>query len=100
MKFNLFNYVITIKKKKVRTKKTHGKFGLDAPLPPKGYVHRWIRAEVLGNGRWRRKNKSGFTLVKASGFETNFPTITEGKFKGYIGVGGLILARIPERFVA
>tara|TARA_R100000231_G_scaffold2186_2_gene3845 strand:- start:42 stop:326 length:285 start_codon:yes stop_codon:yes gene_type:complete len=94
MKFNLFNYVITIKRKKTRTKKTYGRFELNAPLAPKGHVHRWLREEMVEMGTCKGKNKSAYTLVKA------FPTITKGKFKGYIGVGGLVLARIPERFVA
>ena len=28
--------------------------------------------------------------------EQNFPTAKEGKYAGVIGVGGLVLARIPE----
>ena len=100
MKFNLFNYVITIKKKKTKTKKTYGRFGLDAPLAPKGYVHRWVREELLKDCRRRKKIKMLFSPVKASGFENKFPTISKGRFKGYIGVGGLVLTKIPERFVA
>ena len=54
MKFNLFNYTITIKKKKQRKKKINLKpkvwippTSIDAPSPPRGYVHRWIRACLL-----------------------------------------------------
>jgi len=103
MKINLFNYTITIKERKKKQKtqkpKTYGKFGLDAPLPPDGFVHRWIRAEVLGNAKWKRKNKRGFSLVKAKDYKQSFATVEKGKFKGCIGLGGLILARIPERFL-
>ena len=48
MKINLFNYTITIKKKKIKkVRKTYGKFGIDAPVAPPGYMHRWIRQEVV-----------------------------------------------------
>ena len=43
MKFNLFDYTITIKKKR----KKYIKKALDAPVAPNGYVHRWIRAESI-----------------------------------------------------
>ena len=28
--------------------------------------------------------------------ESDYPVVSDGKFKGIIGVGGLLLARIPE----
>ena len=97
MKINLFNYTITIKKKKRKQpKKSYGKFGLDAPVAPDGYRHRWIRQETLGAPSIK---KSAFKLVKAKEYQQSFPTVEEGRFKGCIGIGGLILARIPERFV-
>jgi len=73
---------------------------LDAPLAPDGFRHRWIRAESLGfqdskniSGRLR----SGYELVRADEYkDTDYPVITEGKYKGIIGVGGLVLARVPE----
>jgi len=73
---------------------------LDAPLAPDGYHHRWIRAESMGFDDTKNmagKLRSGYELVRADeypGFE--YPTMTEGKYKGIIGVGGLLLARIPE----
>ena len=94
---NLFNYTITIKKKKRKqAKKSYGKFGLHAPVAPDGYLHRWIRQETLGAPNIK---KSAFKLVKAKEYKQSFPTVEEGKFKGCIGVGGLILARISERFI-
>jgi hypothetical protein len=100
MKFNLFNYTITIKERK-KKQKTYGKLGIDAPLPPNGYIHRWIRVEALGNVKWVRKNKRAFALVKTNNdYKKSFPYYTTGKFKGYIGLGGLVLAKIPARFVA
>ena len=73
---------------------------LDAPPAPDGFRHRWIRAESLGfqdskniSGRLR----SGYELVRADAYkDTDYPVVTEGKYKGIIGVGGLALARVPE----
>ena len=73
---------------------------LDAPPAPDGFRHRWIRAESLGfqdtkniSGRLR----SGYELVRADEYKgTDYPVVTEGKYKGVIGVGGLVLARVPE----
>ena len=72
---------------------------LDAPPAPDGFRHRWIRAESLGfqdtkniSGRLR----SGYELVRADEYkDSDYPVVTEGKYKGSIGVGGLLLARIP-----
>ena len=73
---------------------------LDAPPAPEGFRHRWIRAESLGfddtknvSGRLRE----GFVLVRADEYpDAQYPVITDGKYAGVIGVGGLLLARISE----
>ena len=73
---------------------------LDAPPAPDGFRHRWIRAESLGfndqkniHGRLR----SGYELVRADEYkDSDYPVVTDGKYAGIIGVGGLLLARIPE----
>ena len=73
---------------------------LDAPPAPDGFRHRWIRAESLGlqdskniSGRLR----SGYELVRADEYEdSDYPVVTDGKYAGVIGVGGLVLARVPE----
>ena len=73
---------------------------LDAPPAPDGFRHRWIRAESLGfddtkniTGRMR----SGYELVRADEYpDQNFPSVKDGKYAGVIGVGGLVLARVPE----
>ena len=73
---------------------------LDAPPAPDGFRHRWIRAESLGfddtkniTGRMR----SGYELVRADEYpEQNYPVVKDGKYAGVIGVGGLVLARVPE----
>ena len=73
---------------------------LDAPPAPDGFRHRWIRAESMGfndskniHGRLR----SGYELVRADEYDSEqYPVVLDGKYAGIIGVGGLLLARIPE----
>ena len=73
---------------------------LDAPPAPDGFRYRWIRAEVTGfqdtkniTGRIRE----GYELVRAEEVEnaSDYPVLDEGKYKGVIGVGGLLLAKVP-----
>jgi hypothetical protein len=46
------------------------------------------------------KLRSGFELVRADEYsEVDYPQVQDGKYKGVIGVGGLLLARIPEEIV-
>ena len=74
---------------------------LDAPPAPDGFRYRWIRAESVGfqdtkniTGRIRE----GYELVRAEEVENaaDYPVLDEGKYKGVIGVGGLLLAKVPE----
>ena len=73
---------------------------LDAPPAPDGYRHRWIRAESMGQDDTRNmsgKIRSGWDLVRSDEYpDEDYPTVAEGKHAGVIGVGGLVLARIPE----
>ena len=73
---------------------------LDAPPAPDGYRHRWIRAESMGfddSKNMSGKLRSGWELVRADEYpESTFLTLEEGRYAGVIGVGGLVLARIPE----
>ena len=73
---------------------------LDAPPAPTGYRHRWIRAESMGSDDTKNvsgKLRSGWSLVRADEYpEDDFPSVQDGKHAGVIGVGGLLLARIPE----
>ena len=73
---------------------------LDAPPAPDGFRYRWIRAESVGfqdvknvTGRLRE----GYELVRADEVEnaTDYPVIDNGRYKGVIGVGGLLLAKVP-----
>ena len=73
---------------------------LDAPPAPDGYRHRWIRAESMGQEDSRNmsgKIRSGWDLVRADEYPNeDYPSVSDGKHAGVIGVGGLVLARIPE----
>ncbi len=73
---------------------------LDAPNAPAGYRHRWIRHEVMGFDDTKNMAamiRSGYELVRADEYpEEDYPVMKEGKYAGMIGVGGLVLARIPE----
>ena len=73
---------------------------LDAPNAPAGYRHRWIRAEVMGfddSKNMAAMIRSGYELVRADEYpDEDYPVMKEGKYAGMIGVGGLVLARIPE----
>ena len=73
---------------------------LDAPEPPEGFHHRWVRAEY--RGQQDEKNvigrlRSGYELVRADEYpdRMDLPSIDDGKYKGVIGTGGLILMRCP-----
>ena len=73
---------------------------LDAPPAPDGYRQRWIRVESMGFDDTKNasgKLRSGWEFVRADQYpEENYPSLKEGKYAGVIGVGGLVLARIPE----
>ena len=76
---------------------------LDAPPAPDGYHHRWIRAETMGFDDTKNMSamlRSGYELVRADQYpDTEYPAINDGKYKGVIGVGGLVLARISLELV-
>ena len=76
---------------------------LDAPPAPDGYHHRWIRAEIMGFDDTKNmagRLRSGYELVRADQYpDSDYPSIKEGKYKGVIGVGGLLLARISVEIV-
>jgi hypothetical protein len=77
---------------------------LDAPPAPDGFRHRWIRTETLGMDDTKNmsgKLRSGWELVRGDEYpEQAYATVKEGKYAGVIGVGGLVLARIPEEIAA
>ena len=76
---------------------------LDAPEPPIGFKHRWIRESVMeydDKTNVHKKRQEGWELVRAEEYPDYVgPVIDEGRNAGTIGVGGLILARIPIELV-
>ena len=73
---------------------------LDAPPAKDGFQHRWLRAESLGFQDTKNiagRLRSGYELVRADEYpDSDYPVVEDGKYKGVIGVGGLVLARVPE----
>jgi len=73
---------------------------LDAPPAPDGFRYRWIRAEVQGfqdTTNITSRQREGYELVRAEEVEnaSDYPVLDEGRYKGVIGVGGLLLAKVP-----
>ena len=73
---------------------------LDAPPAPDGFRYRWIRAESMGfedSKNIQGRLRSGYELVRAEEVEnaSDYPVVDTGKYKGVIGVGGLLLAKVP-----
>ena len=74
---------------------------LDAPPAHDGFMNRWIRAEVIGfqdTKNVTERLREGYELVRAEEVEnaSDYPVLEDGKYKGVIGVGGLLLAKVPE----
>lgn len=78
---------------------------LEAPEPPAGYSHRWIRTSLRGEDDTMNVSsrlREGWEPVRADEYpelKGRYPTIEDGQHAGVIGVGGLMLARIPEETV-
>ena len=74
---------------------------LDAPPAPDGCRDRWIRAESMGfedSKNVQGRLRSGYELVRAEEIEnaSDYPVLDTGKYKGMIGVGGLLLAKVTN----
>ena len=73
---------------------------LDAPPAPDGFRYRWIRAESVGFQDTKNVSsriREGYELVRADEVEnaSDYPVVDEGRYKGVVGVGGLLLAKVP-----
>ena len=77
---------------------------LDAPKAPAGFKYRWIRESILNQedkSNMSKRIREGFEPVRAEDHpDFEAPTVEDGKHAGVIGVGGLILAKIPEEIIA
>ena len=76
---------------------------LPSPEPRAGWTHRWIRIGILGTAdpsNISSKLREGYEPCKADEYpELMMHATTEGRFKGNIEVGGLLLCRIPSEFL-
>lgn len=92
------------REKTVRRKPWTRPSSLDAPPPPEGYVHRWIRssyANIDDKKNLSARLREGFELVRAEEYpDFEAPTVQDGRHAGVIGVGGLLLARFPLETLA
>jgi len=76
------------------------------PMPDArpGWVHRYVRTSTMGAAdpsNISSKLREGYEPCKAEEYpELMMHASTEGRFKGNIEVGGLLLCRIPEEFMA
>ena len=76
---------------------------LPSPNDREGWTHRWIRTGILGStdpGNISSKLREGYEPCKGEEYpELMMHASTEGRFKGNIEVGGLMLCRIPAEFM-
>jgi len=76
---------------------------LPSPDPRPGWIHRWIRLSTMGQqdpSNISSKLREGYEPCKAEDYpEMMMHATTDGRFKGGIEVGGLMLCRIPEEFM-
>jgi hypothetical protein len=75
------------------------------PMPDDrpGWKHRYIRISTLGNAdpsNISSKFREGYEPVKADEYpELMMHAVVDGRFKGGIEIGGLLLCRIPTEFL-
>ena len=73
---------------------------LDTPEAPPGMTYRWVRTHIRNEEdktNVHKRFQEGYEPVHPSEVEGyDLPTIEEGKHAGTVGVGGLILCKIPE----
>lgn len=76
---------------------------LPSPDERPGWKHRWVRISTLGTAdpsNISSKLREGYEPCKADEYpELMLHASTEGRFKGNIEVGGLLLCRIPSEFM-
>jgi hypothetical protein len=77
---------------------------LPTPENRPGWSHRWVRIAALGVAdptNISSKLREGYEPCKSEDYpELMMHASTEGRFKGNIEVGGLLLCRIPEEFMS
>ena len=91
---------IETREKKARKRGWVPPSSLEAPDPPEGFHHRWVRSEFRGEQDEKNimaRLRSGYEFVRKDEYpdREDLPSINDGKYKGVIGVGGLLLMRCP-----
>ena len=104
MKVNRTSRAKETREKKAMRKPWSPPSMLDAPPAPDGFKHRWIRSETRGFDDTKNvsaKLREGWELVRSEEYpDFEIPVVESGKYAGVFGVGGLLLARIPEETVS
>jgi len=76
---------------------------LPSPDERPGWKHRWVRLSTMGTADPKNissKLREGYEPCKAEDYpELMLPSVSDGRFKGGIEIGGLLLCRIPEEFL-
>lgn len=76
---------------------------LPTPDDRPGWRHRWVRIATMGTAdpsNISSKLREGYEPCKAEDYpELMMHASTEGRFKGSIEIGGLLLCRIPTEFM-
>jgi len=73
---------------------------LETPEPPPGMKYRWLRTHIRGEAdktNVHMRMREGYEVVPPAEVEGyDLPTIDEGTHAGTVGVGGLMLGKIPQ----
>jgi hypothetical protein len=76
---------------------------LPSPDPRPGWTHRWVRISMIGQAdpsNISSKLREGYEPCKADEYpELLVHATSEGRFKGNVEIGGLLLCRIPSEFL-
>ena len=68
---------------------------LDAPIPPKNYIYRWIRLETI-KLKTKRKTKFSFVRLNKIKNKRNYPWIYIKNLGKCVGIEGLALIKIKK----
>lgn len=76
---------------------------LPSPDPRPGWTHRWVRISMVGQAdpsNISSKLREGYEPCKTDEYpELLVHATSEGRFKGNVEIGGLLLCRIPSEFL-
>lgn len=76
---------------------------LPSPDERPGWKHRWVRISMMGQqdpSNISSKLREGYEPCKAEDYpELMMHATTDGRFKGNIEIGGLLLCRVPSEFM-